>query len=222
MEKLSLVIFDMDGLMFDTERLALLAWEKAGKDFGFEIPSNIYTKTIGSDFRDIQLTYNNHFGKSFPYHEIRKTEIQYTKKYIEQNGVPVKKGLYQLLDFLEEKSILRAVATSTERERAEKYLSLANIKDKFDLIVCGDDVLRGKPEPDIFLKAAEGLNCLPNECIVLEDSENGLRAASRAGMYPICIPDLIKPSKEVQKLIFREVESLVEVKDFIEKDLNFI
>ncbi len=222
MKQLSLVIFDMDGLMFDTERLAFSAWKKAGKDFGFEITPNLYTKTIGSDFRDVQLIYNNHFGKSFPYHEIRKTEIQYTEEYIEQNGVPVKKGLYQLINFLEEKSILRAVATSTERERAEKYLSLANIKDKFDLIVCGDDVLRGKPEPDIFLKAAERLNCLPNECIVLEDSENGLKAAATAGMYPVYIPDLNRPSKEVQKLIYREFDSLIEVKKFIKNEINII
>ena len=118
MKQLSLVIFDMDGLMFDTERLAFSAWKKAGKDFGFEITPNLYTKTIGSDFRDVQLIYNNHFGKSFPYHEIRKTEIQYTEEYIEQNGVPVKK-VYINCWIFRRKSILRAVATSTKRERAE-------------------------------------------------------------------------------------------------------
>lgn len=222
MGKVSLVIFDMDGLMFDTERLSLWAWEKAGKDFGYEITPNITIGATGLDARDIVLYFKKHFGVSFPFFDIQKLESKYFNEYIMKNGVPVKEGLYDLLDFLKANSILKAVATSTYRKLAEECLSLANVKDEFDLIVCGDDVEKGKPEPDIFLKAAKVLNCSPNECIVLEDSENGLKAASRAGMHPICVPDLKIPSKEVQKLIFKQLDSLIQVKSFLEKELKLL
>ncbi|NLU09884.1 MAG: HAD family phosphatase [Tepidanaerobacter acetatoxydans] len=220
MEKLSLVIFDMDGLMFDTERLTVWAWERAGKDFGYEITPDITIGATGLDARDTVTYFKKCLGENFPYFEIRKAKSAYFDKYIKENGLPVKEGLYELIDFLEKASIPKAVATSTYRKKAEECLSFANVKDRFDLIVCGDDVSRGKPEPDIFLKAAEGLNCLPNECIVLEDSENGLKAALRAKMYPICVPDLKTPSKEVRRLIFKEFSSLLEVKDFLEKEIN--
>ena len=222
MKKLSLVIFDMDGLMFDTERIAIFAWEKAGKDFGYEITPAIAVEATGLDAMDTALCFKKHLGESLPYFDIRESKLKYFEEYIEQNGIPIKEGLYELIDFLGERSILRAVATSTERIKAEECLSLAKVKDKFDLIVCGDDVLRGKPEPDIFLKAAEQMNCSPAECIVLEDSDNGLKAASRAGMYPIYVPDLKRPSKEVQKLIYKEFASLVDVKYFLETKLNSI
>lgn len=220
MEKLSLIIFDMDGLMLDTERLSILAWEKAGKDFGYEITPAITVGATGLDARDAVLYFKKQLGESLPYFDIVKLTSKYVEEYIQQNGVPIKEGLYELIDFLEERSFLKAVATSTYREKAEECLSLADVKDRFDLIVCGDDVLKGKPEPDIFLKVAEELKCFPNECIVLEDSENGLKAASRAGMYPICVPDIKKPSEEVQKLVYKEFKSLVEVKNYLE--LNFI
>lgn len=187
MKKLSLIIFDMDGLMFDTERLTISAWEKVGKDFGYELTPTITAGATGLNARDTVFYFKKYLGESFPYFDILKLKLKYVEKYIEQNGIPIKEGLYELLEFLEAKSVPKAVATSTEREKAEVCLSLAKVKDKFDLIVCGDEVLRGKPEPDIFLKAAKEMDCLPNECVVLEDSENGLKAASRAGMYPICI-----------------------------------
>jgi len=220
LEKLSLVIFDMDGLMFDTERLSIWAWEKAGKDFGYKITHDIMVEATGLDERNIVLYLKRHFGDSFPFYEIKRLESKYYNEYIKKNGVPVKEGLYDLLNFLKANSILRAVATSTYRKLAEECLFLAKVKDQFDLIVCGDDVEKGKPQPDIFLKVARKLNCVPSECIVLEDSENGLKAASRARMRTICVPDLKIPSKEVQKLIYRQFNSLIEVKSFLEQQLK--
>ncbi|MCG1013263.1 HAD family phosphatase [Tepidanaerobacter sp. GT38] len=202
MEKLSMVIFDMDGLMFDTERLDIWAWQKAGKDFGYDINHSISSNVIGSDFRDTKSFFMQYFGSSFPYDEIYQRKQEYMEQYLKNNGIPVKEGLYELIEFLENKSIMKAVATSTVRKKAEKRLSMGGIKDKFDAIVCGDDVEKGKPEPDIFLKAAKLLSCKPDHCIVLEDSDRGLIAASRAGMRPICIPDIKQPSKEVEKTYF--------------------
>ncbi|WP_213974372.1 HAD family hydrolase [Tepidanaerobacter acetatoxydans] len=220
MEKLSLIIFDMDGLMFDTERISALAWQKTGEELGFKLDPDIIAGATGLNANDALPYFKKYLGERFSYSEIQKVKLAYFNKYIKENGLPVKEGLYELIDFLEDVSIPKAVATSTHRKKAEECLSFANVKDRFDLIVCGDEVLRGKPEPDIFLKAAEELNCLPNECIVLEDSENGLKAALRAKMYPICVPDLRRPSKEVRKLIFKEFSSLIEVKDFLEKEIN--
>jgi len=213
--KISLIIFDMDGLMFDTERIAISAWIKAGKDFGIEIEPEIVIDTIGLNIKGTEKVFKNYFGDSFPFDEVRKLRDEYAAQQIEENGIPAKAGLYELLEYLNEKEILKAVATSTERERAEKYLFFAKIRQLFDVVVCGDEVSRGKPEPDIFLEVARKLRCKPNECIVLEDSENGLRAALKAKMFPILIPDIKRPSKEVEGLIYRELGSLSEVKNLL-------
>lgn len=220
MKKFSLVIFDMDGLMFDTEKLSLRAWEKAGKELGYNIDENIIAGARGLNSQDTVPYFQKYFGKSFPYSAVREIHSAYFEEYIQKNGIPVKKGLYELIDFLETQSIPKAVATSTARKKAERCLELGRVKDRFDLIVCGDEVLRGKPEPDIFLKAADKLKYPPENCIVLEDSENGLRAALKAGMLPICVPDLAEPSEEVRRLIFKEFNSLYEVRDFLESELN--
>jgi len=220
LEKISLVIFDMDGLMFDTERLTMWAWEKAGKDFGYEIPYELMIEVTGLDVRNTELCFKRCFGDSFPFGEMRKLMLEYFSANIKENGVPVKEGLCDLLDFLDANSILKAVATSTFRRLAEERLALAKIKNEFDLIVCGDDVERGKPHPDIFLKAAEKLNCLPCECIVLEDSENGLKAALNANMRAICVPDLKMPSEEIRKILYGQFNSLTDVKNFLEEQLK--
>lgn len=211
----SLVIFDMDGLMFDTERIAVMAWCAAGERFGVEISPELVLKTVGLDRRRTEGVYRAHLGGAFPYQEARAFRIEYANRFIEAQGLPVKAGLYALLDFLNETGIATAVATSSERARTEKFLSLAGIRGRFDRIVCGDEVERGKPDPDIFLAAARGLSVDPAECMVLEDSESGLLAAWRAGMMPVLVRDLNNPSAEALSHVFREFASLDEVRDFL-------
>ncbi|MCX7746263.1 MAG: HAD family phosphatase [Clostridia bacterium] len=213
--KPSLVIFDMDGLMFDTERLAITFWKMAARDFGFHIEESMVIEAIGMDARDTEKVFQKYLGTSFPYREIRERRLQYTDDHIEKKGIPVKKGLYSLIQFLELQSVKKAVATSTFKERALKLLSLANIKDSFDLILCGDEVSKGKPEPDIFLTAARRLNRSPEECIVLEDSENGILAAYRAGMVPFWVPDIKIPKKEIQSLASNQFDSLTKVTAYL-------
>jgi len=120
--------------------------------------------------------------------------VKYVLDYIEKNGMPVKPGLFELLDYLDHRGIMKAVATSTERKRTEKYLTLAGIRERFDAIVCGDEVERGKPEPDISLRLQEE-QAKDLKCIVLEDSANGIKAASRAKMFPVLIPDIRRPDE---------------------------
>lgn len=215
--KISLIIFDMDGLMFDTERLAIYTWIKAGQSFGIHIPESIVVESIGRDIQGAEKVFKKHLGQDFPYHEIRSLRLKYAHDYIDENGIPGKKGLYELLEFLDQKPVLKAVATSTERERTEHLLLSAGVKDAFDVIICGDDVGNGKPEPDIFLAAARKLNCKKNESVVLEDSSNGIIAASRANMIPFLVFDIKKPERKIEKLAKKTFNSLLEVRDYLQK-----
>ena len=217
---ISLIIFDMDGLMFDTERLAIPAWRKAGEKYGYNIEPAHIIETIGIYFKDAQRVLEKYFGKDFPFVEVRELREKYAFEYMEESGIPVKEGLYGLIDYLDEKKILKAVATSSERKKVEKYLAMANIENRFDFIVCGDEVINGKPEPEIFIKVAQKTGFRNDDCIVLEDSENGIIAASRAGMKPVFIQDIKGLSKGAEELIFKEFNSLIEVKDYIKSVLE--
>lgn len=214
---ISLIIFDMDGLMFNTESLAIYTWIKAGKSYDIHISESIVEESIGLDIQGAEKVFKKHLGEDFPYHEIRSLRLKYAREYIDENGIPVKKGLHELLEFLDQKPVLKAVATSTERERTEHLLLSVGVKDKFDVIICGDDVSNGKPEPDIFLAAARELNCEKDECVVLEDSANGIIAASRANMIPFLIFDIKKPDKTIGKLAKKTFNSLLEVRDYFQK-----
>lgn len=214
--EISLVIFDMDGLMFDTERLAIDAWKEAGKSVDIDISESIVIETIGLNIRSAEKVFKKHLGRSFPFSKVRELRIEYAKEFIEKNGIPTKTGLYELLEFLDETSLLKAVATSTERERTENLLSIAKVMDKFDIVICGDEISKSKPEPDIFLEVARQLGCNPKECLVLEDSENGIIAASKANMMPILIPDIKYPPIEVEKLATKKFNSLIDFKKFLE------
>lgn len=215
-----LVIFDMDGLMFDTERIAVDAWRSAGEQLGFPIPPGLVIETIGLNRRDTEATLLRRLGEGFPYDEARRLRICYAEEIVARNGVPLMEGLFELLDMLDGAGVPKAVATSTERARALRLLDLAGIRSRFDAIVCGDEVERGKPSPDIFLAAAAKLQIDPSGCVVLEDSESGLMAAHRAGMLPVLVPDLKAPSAEALALAFRVFRSLTEVKRFLVGELS--
>lgn len=211
------IIFDMDGLMFDTERLALESYKKAGEEYGYSIDFNIISKAIGRNTNDTKSIMTEEFGPEFPFDNIRKRRLKYTRNEICNNGVPIKKGLLELLDYSKEKGVYLAVATSTDRKHAEELLKDAKVIDYFDVIVCGDDIKRGKPEPDIYLKASEKLSIKPSECIVLEDSENGIKAAFAANMMPIFVPDLIKETDIIKTYSKYKCESLYHVISKIEE-----
>jgi len=213
-QDISCVIFDMDGLMFDTERLAIQVWQKAGRTYGFDIPESLIIECIGNNIQTSRAMLETALGKKFNFKQVRKLRIQYTNEYITKNGVPIKKGLYNVLNVLTKYSVLKAVATSTERNRAEAMLNVANILNNFDMIVCGDEIQRGKPEPDIFLSVAERLQITPEKCVVLEDSEPGILAASNAHMFPILVPDIKMPSEKTMKMVYRTFTDLDKVAEY--------
>ncbi|MBN2441272.1 MAG: HAD family phosphatase [Spirochaetales bacterium] len=209
------VIFDMDGLMFDTERLGCRMWEKTGKENGYKIDNSIFPEIIGSTVKEAEKIFKKKFGRDFPFHSLRETRLTYTDQFLRNEGVPIKKGLIKLLAALKEKGIKRGVATSTERVRAEQMIKNAGIIGEFDCIVAGDDVKRSKPNPDIFLEAARRLKTDPAQCIVLEDSGRGIFAAIAAGMFPIMVPDIIQAAPEITEKKITVCASLEEAETLI-------
>jgi HAD superfamily hydrolase (TIGR01509 family) len=214
------VIFDMDGLMLDTERPAMLAFKRAGEDVGQPISDDLYMSTLGRNARDTEAILAAWFGAAFSYPALRARYLVHSQAHFEKHGVQVKPGLLDLLGLLETHRVPKAVATSTARERALRRLESAGILDRFSDIVCGDEIEHGKPAPGIFLKAAERLGADPADCYVLEDAEAGIRAAHAAGMMPILIPDIKQPSSEVAGLAAKSFPSLVEAKAYFEMILK--
>ncbi|MDR1731720.1 MAG: HAD family phosphatase [Synergistaceae bacterium] len=217
------VLFDMDGLMFDTEALNMRAWIEAGELHGFTITEEQIQKHIGLDVPNTKKVMQKQLGSSFDFDRVRKDRVAWALSCIEKNGTPVKEGLRELLAFLKEKKIKRAVASSTEENIVVFYVKNAGLIPTpgadFDVFVCGDRVKSGKPAPDIFLLAAGELGVPPEKCLVLEDSYNGIRAARSAGMRSVMIPDLLPSTPDMEKLFFRKCGTLLEVIPLI-RELN--
>ncbi|MDD3228670.1 MAG: HAD-IA family hydrolase [Oscillospiraceae bacterium] len=194
-------IFDMDGTMFDTERLRMQALQKASHEIcGKSMDKEVLMRSLGLSAVASEALAKKTYGKDYPYKSIRSRADELELEQVRKDGVPVKDGLFEVLTRLKKAGVLLAVATSSRRQIAEAYLIQADILELFDSITCGDDVQKGKPNPDIFLKASKELNCSPETCIVVEDSENGLLAASRAGALPIWVKDIKEPKPEIKKL----------------------
>lgn len=205
------VIFDMDGLMLDSERIAQEAWQQAGREWGYDIPAEVYLHAVGRTAADTATIMRSAYGDDFPFDEMyaRKQALLY--QFIERGQISVKPGLFELLDLIEAQQKVKAVATSTDRKVALLKLTTSNLIDRFPVIVCGDEVERGKPAPDIYLQAAAKIDVMPGHCLVLEDSESGTKAAHAAGMIPVIVPDLKQPAAEIASLAHAVVDSLVDV-----------
>jgi HAD superfamily hydrolase (TIGR01509 family) len=191
------VIFDMDGLMLDTESLAARAWQSAAIHFDVEFDALLSRRMIGRNGVGCRELLAMHYGASFPVVALMDKWHEAYVDLIASEGLAVKPGLSELLSLLEAMRIPKAVATSTGRAGALSKLQQANLLDRFPVLVGGNEVSQGKPAPDIFLKAASQLGVPPGDCLVLEDSEPGVTAAWSARMLPIMIPDLHPPSDEL-------------------------
>lgn len=209
-------IFDMDGLMFDTERLASDSWKYAGEVLGFEIDDGKLSQTRGRNVADARSLFLKWYGDQVDYDEARSLRCEYLNSRLRQYGMPIKEGLTELLAYLKEKGYKRALATSTHRETVEWYFELAGLPLDYEAVVCGDEVENSKPAPDVFLKAAKKLDTDPRMCLVLEDSPNGIRAGASAGCKVVMVPDLDMPTEETQKLCMKICENLREVIEILE------
>ena len=209
-------VFDMDGLMIDTEKLYLLYWKKAAADFGYDMKDE-HVYAIRSLARKYSIPMlKSFFGEDFPTEEVRARRNELINAHIEKNGINLKKGLFELLNWLKDHGVKLAVATATPRERATLYLRKINALDLFDTVVCGDMIANGKPDPDIYLTAARELDLPPEQCAAFEDSPNGIKAAHAAGCHAIMIPDMTPPDDEITPLLSAVYPDLAQAISYFE------
>jgi HAD superfamily hydrolase (TIGR01509 family) len=204
----------MDGTLFDTELLFERAETQVCAELGYTMTREIYLGTVGlpangpHGWRAYLL---NVYGPNFPIDEMSMRVYHFVHEAIAQHGLPIKPGAIELLDWLDAARLPRAIASSSTREMIARHLRESQLTQRFALVVGGDEVAQGKPAPDIFLEAAHRLAVAPAQCLVLEDSEAGVRAAHAAGMVTIMIPDLKSPSQEIRHLAHHIMPSLHDV-----------
>lgn len=205
------VIFDMDGLMFDTERPSIAYWQEALAEQGFVMTDGMASRIRGRNEEGIEQVLCGLFGPGLNYPRAQAAQRARMARLDGAGLLRAKPGLYELLGWLGQKGIPRAVASSSRRVSVEGHLRTAGVLDAFDAVVTGDDVTRSKPDPEIFLKAAAALGALPGHTLVLEDSPNGVRAGAAGGFMTVMVPDMDPPTPELAALYTAEAGSLHEV-----------
>lgn len=205
------VLFDMDGVILDTEKLYTRFWVEAAQSLGYPMTYEMALgmRSLSREAGERQL--KAYLGDSVDYHEVRETRIRIMEAFIEENGVELKPGIHELLEFLKNHGIKTSIATSSPLDRTKKYLSQVGLVDAFDALVSGHMVEHGKPEPDIYIYAAANLGLNPEECLVLEDSPTGILAAYRAGCVPVMVPDQDSPDAETKGRVYAVAENLLKV-----------
>ncbi len=194
-------IFDMDGLMFDTERLVYDNWQKMMDERGYPYDIEVFKQTVGRRKKEVELFYLSTYGDDFPYWEFAdEGRARYVRR-VESEGIPAKKGLYEILEVCRKNNIKIALATSTSRRTAELNLRIAKVDEYFDELVCAEEVVNGKPHPEVFLTAAKKLGVAPESCAAFEDSINGIKSAFAAGMTTFMVPDFLQPTEEIRPMI---------------------
>jgi len=211
------VFFDMDGLMLDTEPITIQAKVIEGNKIGLPITEAMVRDTIGMSQKNVDQYYQALFGDRYHHQYFIEKRREYLFRYMEEHGLPLKKGLIPLLKYLKSKHLPLAVVTSSTKEIVEQYQKYGDIFQYFDRIITGDEVKEGKPNPDVYLYAAKIMKVDPVNCVVLEDSKNGILAASKAHMQVIMIPDLILPDEEVLSYHPTIYASLEEAITYFEK-----
>lgn len=204
-------IFDMDGLLFDTESIARWAWKQALASHGYLMSDDFYHEFVGRDLSWREKVLKERYGSSFPFDSVTAQRIEIGDRRELQEGLPLKSGVLDLLKRLSHLGIVIALATGTSRHRTIRRLTNAGILQYFTTIVTSEDVTQGKPAPDIYLEASRRINVAPVQCVVFEDSCVGIEAAFSAGMYPIMIPDIEQPSPEIRCLAYQVLDSLEQV-----------
>lgn len=187
----SAVIFDMDGLVLDTETTYSIAKQQAARVMGLELPELFWLSLSGLHQQAIEQKLLVHCGTGFDLTEFNDLAAQIWRDYVNVNGIKTKHGFFQLLDFIVQQALPYGLATNSNAVNANECLRFAGLQDVFPVIITRDDVRQGKPEPDVFIKTAEILQVDINRCLVLEDSHTGIAAASRSGAFSVLVPSLL-------------------------------
>lgn len=208
------VLFDMDGVILDSEWPSMEAWKIIGHQRGLANIEQVMEECTGVNEAYTAAAMKRHYGESFDYLDFRRAVLR-ERLRICGDVVPAKKGAREVLTWLRETGIPRALASSTRRELVEKELSDVGLLDFFDVLITGDMVAASKPAPDIFLTAARAVGREPRSCFVVEDSPNGIRAASAAGTHPILVPDRMAVTQEMRDQAEWICPSLIEVRNLL-------
>lgn len=209
------VVFDMDGVIFDSERAVMQCWKEVASRHNIPDIEKAILACTGTTMvrtREIML---NLYGADFPYDEYARESSAIFHSRYDGGRLPMKPGVKELLTFLKERGKKIALASSTRQQVVTDELRDAGIIEYFDRIICGDMVSRSKPAPDIFLKACEELNVSPSDSYAIEDSYNGIRAAHAGGLHPIMVPDLLPADEEMQSLAEIVLPSLTSVMEYL-------
>ena len=210
------VVFDMDGLLVDTEQVVFDAMTAAARGDGRELPFDTFKRMVGLPGHASDAIVTEHFGEGF---DVERWRVEVSRHFddIAAAGIALKSGVVELLDVLDRRDMPRAIATSSTRRAVEHSLGQHGLVKRFHAVISRELQTRHKPHPGPFLKAAEALDVDPADCLALEDSHNGVRAAAAAGMMTIMVPDMLDPTEEMQALCIRIAADLHEVRELLEQ-----
>ena len=205
------ILFDMDGLVLDSEILYTRFWREAAHSLGYPmtVEQSLGMRSLGKDRGQPYL--ESLFGPGIDYTTLRNKRIELMDAYVEIHGIPPKPGISELLDYMEEHGIAAAITSSSPMDAIQKHLAAVNLLHRFRKLCSGHDIPNTKPAPDIYLLGAKELGLDPAECLALEDSPTGILSAYRAGCLPVMIPDLDQPGEDTQKLLYAKADSLADV-----------
>lgn len=212
------VIFDMDGVIFDSETLVFHCWNVVAEKYGINNVEEACRECLGINAAETKERFLKHYGADFPYDEYKREMSELFHKTAADGGLEVKQGVRELLSFLKEHHYKIALASSTRKAVVESQLTAAGLIDYFDEIICGDMVKNSKPEPEIYLTAAERIKVSPDKSYAIEDSYNGIRSAYSAGMDVIMVPDMLPANEEMEKICCNILDSLFQVLDLLQKE----
>lgn len=211
------ILFDMDGLVLDSEKLYTRFWAEAAHALGYPMTRQQSLGMRSLDSKASQAYLESCFGTGVSYPEMHKIRVRLMGAYIDEHGVDLKPGIRELLDYLDERSIPRAITSSSPPDRIREHLSRHDLTTRFTQLCSGYEVPNGKPAPDIYLHGAAALALPPESCIALEDSPAGVLSAYRAGCLPVMIPDQDQPDAQTAALLYAKADSLLDVIDLAEK-----
>jgi len=209
------VLFDMDGLVLDTEKLYSRFWMEACRFYGFPMTYEQSLKMRAANSRLGAENLHRFFGPDIDYKTIRTKRIELMDAFIAENGVEPKPGIFELMDYLEEQGIPAAICSSSPKDRIREHLSSLGLYHRFTAICSGYDVPWGKPAPDIYLHGAASLGLPPENCLALEDAPLGIESAFRAGCIPVMIPDQDPPDEKTKPMLYAKADSLHDIIDLL-------